>query len=1143
MTMTYNFTTGCIRSCLAAACLLFFAVGTSFGQAQERTRGMTNQEMQAWAKAQGTKPARQVAGECTDFASRRDAILNGNRITTQVFNFGSISAPGNAITDIVWNGLGYGYEFSPFVAARVPVETAQGGTRDTIIVSDGLTDGGETSDTGDEFWSWQPIPCAQPVGTFEGLRVVNPNSDKIPTNDAPDQNRDGQPDSWPQDWYSESIGEYVWPGAIQQGESTADKETLYFMNDYENREFRYYPFPNDTTRRGLGLEVETRLYQWSNSLAQDIIFLIYKITNKSDKDLEEVIFGMWGDPHVGGANDFSDDLASFDRDINMVYTWDQDGQGDVAGVETGYFGYKFLESPGIGRGCIGGHASTQSACEAQGGTFEPGDGIDNDGDGLVDESWTDGIDNNGDWNAETDDVGVDGVPGTGDEGEGDGVPTAGSQFDITQPGEPNFEFTDIDESDQIGLTSFASPLYGTEQIRNDDDVWELVQPDSFDSVPETPGDYIFVYGSGKFPLRAGATRRFSIALVLGENRDDLTLNAETAQQIYDNGYQFAKPPQKPIVRAVPGDQQVTLYWDDRAESSVDPLTGENDFEGYAIYRSTSPDFSDQQTITDINSAAFLYEPLENENGVDAKFDLINEYEGPSAIPFRQQGVSYDLGDNTGLRHSYVDSNNVVNGQRYFYAVVAYDHGSTLTTGGFEAGIPPAETPKIITYDPTTDEYFFNDNTVSVIPGPRVAGYVPPSIEATGGIQHISGPGTGDIGVAIVDELAVRPDNQYRIEFEEIDGQTVYSVVNATPLEVQFAATPGRFAPLGVSNIIPSSFDLTTASGTTLQSGSDYELNAESGLVRPLASSPVSSGDTLTARFTYRPVYRNDNLTFAESEVENLVFDGLLVGVSDDALGINFQETGWTSGGEGLGYDTVRVATAGPGQVPQPYDYEIRFTDENVTTSLGNGIEVPFRAFNLSRANQDIDIFVLDVNQNGSWEPTDPIVFIETLDGEQTATWEVRLDDPNDSETLPVPGSGDVFYVQTTKPFGPNDTFTFRTQAAMASAEEAADELDDIYVVPNPYVAYSSFEPENPVSRTERGERRLYFANVPQQCTIRIYTLAGELVDTIEHNSTLDDGQAFWNLRTHDNMNIAYGLYFYHVESPEGSTTGKFAVIK
>ena len=67
------------------------------------------------------------------------------------------------------------------------------------------------------------------------------------------------------------------------------------------------------------------------------------------------------------------------------------------------------------------------------------------------------------------------------------------------------------------------------------------------------------------------------------------------------------------------------------------------------------------------------------------------------------------------------------------------------------------------------------------------------------------------------------------------------------------------------------------------------------------------------------------------------------------------------------------------------------------------------------------------------------------------------------------------------------------------------------------VATSVFEPRNPVSRSERGERRLYFANVPKTCTIRIYTLAGELVETLYHDSTLDNGKVFWDMRTRDNM--------------------------
>ena len=691
-----------VRNSLALSLFLIIGQANAQQNPNERLRGWNQHEVNAWLTNLAKIPYRSGANiDCEEGATnRRDAILNGNRITTQIFNFGSISAPGNTITDIVWNGLGYGYEFGPFVAAEV-VDTYRedGRARDPQsvpltdengalvldengdqvyvmrIVSDGLvSNGGEISPDGSSYWGWQPISCAEPVGSFGGLQVVNPLSIKIPTNDDADNDLDGKPDSWPDDWYNESLEQYLWPGALRQGASNADKETLYFMNDYNNSEFSYWPFPSDSTRRGLGLEVEVRLYQWANPLAEDVIFLIYKITNKSEKDLDKVIFGMWGDPHVGGPNDWPDDWAFYDEKLNMVFAWDDDGRSDIAGRVPGYFGYKFLESPGV-----------------------DDDGIDNDGDGFVDESWTDGIDNDGDWNPDTDDVGIDGIPGTGDPGEGDGVPTAGDQFDITKPGEPNFEFTDIDESDQFGLTSFASPPFAGNRVSNDQRVWDFVQPGRFDVVPNSPGDYVFLYGSGSFRLRAGDTKRFSIALIVGQNRQDLRLNANVAQLIYDVGYVFARPPRKPNLHAVPGDKRVTLYWDDIAETSIDPLIREKDFEGYVIYRSTDHEFSDQQTITDINGSNFLFSPLKSALGVDARFDLANGLSGPSPIPFPGRGVSYDLGDDTGLFHTFVDSNNVVNGQTYYYTVAAYDRGYAGEAGdAFTNGIPPSETSKTIT---------------------------------------------------------------------------------------------------------------------------------------------------------------------------------------------------------------------------------------------------------------------------------------------------------------------------------------------------------------------------------------------------------------------------------------------------------------
>ena len=68
--------------------------------------------------------------------------------------------------------------------------------------------------------------------------------------------------------------------------------------------------------------------------------------------------------------------------------------------------------------------------------------------------------------------------------------------------------------------------------------------------------------------------------------------------------------------------------------------------------------------------------------------------------------------------------------------------------------------------------------------------------------------------------------------------------------------------------------------------------------------------------------------------------------------------------------------------------------------------------------------------------------------------------------------------------------------------------------------------------------------MPNKCTIRIFTISGELVDVIEHDSPLNDGSAEWKMLTRDKLNVAYGVYVFQVDSPGiGVKTGKFAVIK
>ena len=1057
---------------------------------------------------------------------RQKAILNGNKITTEIWNYGSISSPGNRVTDIVWEGLGYGYEFGPFICAEVEVSSAshqdaypkvnaQGDTTwYARVISDGLTSlGGEVSPDGTEFYGWEPLAFNDDLS----VPYADPLSENIPTSNDLDRNGDGKPDSWPFGWYNENLKDYVWPGALRQGSSNSDLESFFVVDDRNNKEFDYFPFSADSARRGLGIEIECRYYQWANPLAEDIIFLIYKVTNKSSKDLEEVTFGMWGDPHVGGPSNWQDDLSYFDRDLNMVYCWDADNVSDVVGNVPGYFGYKFLESPG-----------------------QPYDNIDNDNDGMVDESQDNGIDEDGDWNVEKHDVGIDGVPNTGDEGEDDGVPTPGDPFDLRLPGEPNIDWTDLDESDMVGLTGFASPPFTSQnRISNDQFIFEnYLTAGVFDTANSVQaGDYIFIYSSGPINLPAGEARRFSIALIVGQDYDDLTLNAITAQDIYKKNYQFAKPPEKPNVTAVPGDEKVTLYWDDIAEYSFDPITETYDFEGYVIYRSTDPSFLDQQTITDANGSRFLFEPLKTVDGASAKFDLINDYFGLSSIEFTGRGVKYNLGENSGLRHVFVDSNNVVNGQTYYYAVVSYDHGDA------ELVVAPAECSKTITVNPETNEVLLDVNTIAIVPKAPTAGYVASSINDPG-VEHIGGKGTGDVVVDIIDNTVLEDENSFQVIFSNEGNQLNYSLLDQKELSDTITVRMGQYSKLSHKNVDSNLFSVSSFNGYLYSEGTDFDLLDTDGQIYVREGGSMTEGQTIVVSYRYFPIRNSVKLAAEEG---NPIFDGMTITVQNDALELDNDLISWNEYSANNWTWWVKPFNNLPNNM-YPADYEIRWFSSLVSSNFRPGhehVKANFEIWETTRGfpEKQLPFVILEtITTDSLWNPGERIIILQDS-AISSASWELTFYEPPAGTGNVTPVEGDIFSVYTNRPFA-DDIFTFSTTASTESNQVEKENMDNIYVVPNPYVVSSNIESLDLQNPRDRGPRRVYFANLPAMCTIKIYTMAGDLVRTLKHEGSIENGIETWDLTTSDNFPVSFGVYIFHVESENGNeSVGRFALIK
>ncbi len=1090
----------------------------------------------------------------------RPVVHDGNLIETGLVNQGQISHgyfSGGSV-DLIWpkgSGTEYGHNFVFFVAAEVIDVNG-----DTIhIVSDRFNrQSSEQSVDGTHNYHFMPLPKyynnRQPGSLDWDIGGISEDVgiDGIPfTGDEgegdgilqvqEDFNRNGRLDlsmlnevewfaissrreTWPEYWPAGSYpGDDRSEGEERPGPRSgrwngeygayvrADQESYYLMDDHENDEFDYFPFEDSLSmrpwpegRRGLGVTVEVRTYQWAARLAEDILISIYDVTNYG-KPLDKAVVGMVNDPDLGGS--LSGDNASFDEIDDITYAWNEAGISDQ-GLPTGYLGYAFLESPGL--------------------AF---DGIDNDQDGMIDESQYNNIDDDGDWRSwedlngngvwDTEDTNFNGILDEGEDLDNDGrldweplgddlgsdgigpamegysgPDSDGSEANgVPDRGEPNYEFTDNDESDQVGLTSFY--LRDVDNApANDEYFWNNeIQPGTFYVRPNYTRDIAWVYGSGFIDLIPGedGTQRYAIALAFGNDENDIIRNKRTIQAIYDADYNFTKPPRKPILTAKPSDGQVLLLWDDAAERSRDPVYG-NDFEAYMIYKSTDPNFSDIKTITDAFGNPILFEPL-------VMYDLNNGLKGPHPIrigaeisPESDLGIAYNMGTDSGLKHSYLDTS-VTNGRTYYYAVVSLDRG--YDQDFYERGlaeqdnlitISPTECSATIQTDPLGRVIYTEVNTAEVVPQEAPGGWQEPELDEEGFVQT-SGVGTGAIQLEIIEPYSVKPGTRYHLSFFDDSSRS-----SLGPLYT--GKTTGAMLKNDTEDIVLY-----------------YHL-----------------GDDLTESL-------NDE-----------VFDGFRLNFTNDELvECATPGSGWTTGSSTLFPEIVTTRSRG---TPVPRDYEFRMAETGVDTSV-LGYAANFTIWDVTDPDS---MFQCDFYFRQSRDKADSlqgylahgdIIFVWHEAARKRLTcYEFLFPEELDSSMHVLPEAGDVFLSQSQKPFDRNDLFEFTLVGNAIEEREIKADLSKIYTVPDPYIAVSTLERRMVSEEVGRGDRRIDFVNLPPECTISIFTSSGRLVRELDHFTTENEGRESWDLRTRDGLEVTYGMYFYVVEAPGiGKKVGKLAIIK
>jgi hypothetical protein len=111
-----------------------------------------------------------------------------------------------------------------------------------------------------------------------------------------------------------------------------------------------------------------------------------------------------------------------------------------------------------------------------------------------------------------------------------------------------------------------------------------------------------------------------------------------------------------------------------------------------------------------------------------------------------------------------------------------------------------------------------------------------------------------------------------------------------------------------------------------------------------------------------------------------------------------------------------------------------------------------------------------------------------------------------------------------------------TGSTFSPATTTAQNLDRIHTLPDPYYVSNALE-------NTANQKVLQFVNLPAQAVVRIYSVSGVLVNVLTHNDPTGGGLLTWNLRNRNNQFVASGVYFYHVEAPDGQTkVGRFTVV-
>jgi hypothetical protein len=847
----------------------------------------------------------------------------------------------------------------------------------------------------------------------------------------------------------------------------------------------------------LGIEGQMHLWGYKGPGAlRDVLFVRFVLINKGPNRIDSTFIGIWDDADIGVAGD---DFVGIDTTLQMGYFWN-DGPDWVYGTEAPALGYDLLQGPLV---------PSPGDTARFFGRIRPG---------------------------------YRNLPITfffrnvkhGRQGD---------PADVTQA------YFQLQNRDRYG-DPVVDPLTG-EPVRFGVPGDPVTKSGWYDGIDVVAADRRLLISSGPFTFAPGDTQEVIVAVMVAQGEDNIESIVrlreldQGVQALFDLWKDFQRGaqlipqrPPAPDVRVAELSERLVLSWDDRAEGfasgpAIDEAANGSPgyrFEGYNVYQLDQPD---------PERASFLR--------LMATFDLVNGIRNIRDFVFdprygEEVEVTVQRATDSGLRHFLVIERDsllqrpLVDGHRYYFGVSSYAY-SPVRVGSI---LPhrlesPIAVVEAVPHDPipgTAMQYGLLDTVAFIGPeGSRNA--------------EREGKSMGSVVALAIDPVAI-PTASYEVTFEKELGQIVWNL-----------SRDGTRVLTGQRN----------------QSG-DWNYPVVDGLLVKVIGPPltIAFNENNEAAGMVEVMFNGQPLTPDDFDNAGRPFGGNTVWHSLNHR--NDIDRYYVSAGGGSG-QLSRLTRSIVNAVPR--DFEFRFTDEGSYgwwkfegSTTG---PVPFELWDIGIATPDdpsddvrlIPILYSDGHTSGVYEisdqtpdrtygypATDWVYFYfdsrgyeafaaDAMDGtmEDSTFGELEYiarmiiaDFDQDGE---LPPSGTVIRINTTKPNLVGDKFTFYTKGAEYRVDLARNEIQRINVFPNPYYAHN-------LDETDPLDRFVTFTRLPERATIRIFTLAGDLVRKLEH----DDASTFhrWDLRNEAGVSVASGIYLVLIDMPGlGQKVLKLAVFQ